>query len=261
MSVTFLTNNDRDELEAKIAEGGGAVSGEETISLIKTSVLGTAITSSKPEVNLYELGKELLNRNVVLVEDEYYVYRCSCLLTTSSSGSNPYNSFIFICISNDIRQYIVRFYKNGDIDSYSANSNITYIPNIPQPSLSTGQIKYLIATAKGYELADPPVVDNGGSDESSSSYTLVAVNTGDGLMAFKTFNLFETMSSMMSALNIVPVLLAVASDMDLTEVSLYTCSKVFNATDPTNIYAIFTNGIETAIKMDAEGNFTYVYPE
>jgi hypothetical protein len=65
----------------------------------------------------------------------------------------------------------------------------------------------------------------------------------------------------MSALNIVPVLLAVASDMDLTEVSLYTCSKVFNATDPTNIYAIFTNGIETAIKMDAEGNFTYVDPE
>lgn len=258
MSVTFLTNNDRDELEAKIAEGGSA----------KEFIFGTKdidgnFTFSKPSSDMYDIVYNHFDEYTIMfnVDDYGTIYKYIAFMSNGrfSSSDGMYSSATFMNIRDNGRGSMVitsrdlRFYTDGRIVEYAAIYK--EIPNLPLPS-SDSEMKLVITKDGYYTYVNPSELEL-----PKSSYTLVAMASGGSLMAAWTYNLFEMMSSMMSTLNVVPVLLAVASDTNTTDVSLYTCSKVFNAKDPTNIYAIFTNGIETAIKMDAEGNFTYVDPE
>ena len=211
---------------------------------------GTKITFSKTAAEIYDIGKDLLNYEVVLIDDTK-LYRATAILTYSTAETSKFMTVGFVSyVDTDIHYYRISFYKTSNTISYSQPYGVKRLYDIPNPQGYSKQ-KYLVINDGKYELSDGNRPDN----------PVLMAALSDGVLIKQGATALPTIAqNMMESYNVSLLLVVVElnSSMSYENVTIYQAVKICNVSDATNMYAIFANGIDKNIKMDAEGNFSYM---
>lgn len=232
----------------KLNTGGG--SGEMNGKTIVGVKDGNNITFSKTATEIYELGYDALTYDIIFTENgiPYKAYRRRGYTPPSSTSSDRSLRLTFIAIGSDrLEYYDVTFHERGTI-TCTSGVKTTLLQNIPNP---TQDRKYVVAEGLKYDLVDGPQPDNP---------LLTAILYQGVLIPQYTETLPTLLDNMMETENVTLNLAVIELDSsgNYETVSAYRIAKIYNASDANTVYAIFTNGIDRNIKMDASGNFFYI---
>lgn len=245
--------------------GGGSGSGSTgggNDKVIVGEEVGETITFSKPASEIYELGSDLLKEYDLTLVITSTLYR-ACYThgkSTTADGRTWLNVIFasFYNVSGDEIQYLtVKFYKDGAIERGIVSS--VRLPNLPTPNnavvgTNSGDTVKLLASVNGnYTLIN--------YDKTANNPTLVAVEQNGALFPVITGTLAEISADMFAktngSLNLI-VMQDMISETAANTYLVYHLARMENMSDASNMRAIFSNGIDKNIEMNAAGNFFYI---
>ena len=229
---------------SNLGSGGSGGGNDKYIVGVKD---GFNLTFSKTAAEIFALGYDVLNYDFIIIDDDTYRYSLTSILAKTDKSI----TLSFTSLSGHTsKRHIVEFNANNTFRYNGGTSTILHDLPTPKTNLNGS---YLGVVNGQYDFITPPEPST-----NADVPTLIAVDMGGSLMAMETANLAEIAQNMLATMQLSLIPLAVAEDMNLSVIRIYHGSKIVNVNDPENIYAIFINGIDKAIKMDAEGNFSYV---
>jgi hypothetical protein len=230
--------------------GGGSTGGGKDKVIVGVKD-GDNITFSKTAAEIVALGDELKNYDIILTENGekfifYKVYK-------RKDNTSNYVDLVFLSINVEyIVEHYVHVYESGIITHGYYSREITPIPD----QGDTQDLKVLIAYGEdGREWANI-------SEFITNNPLLQAVDMDGALFAVQTNPLMTIVGAAIETSN-VHVNLVVLKDIIDAEANIANTYNIYRLVKVDGVatgspYGIFANGIDKNIKMDAEGNFSYM---